>query len=295
MYPEASPSEDRVGVDRRTILKAAAWSAPVVALTVAAPLAAASTELPALTFEITSLVDVDAPYGTQSLRIINPAPVAFNGPLTFRMPVMSVAAPFELPGAVRTRDGDEDIWTIPSITVPAGETTMLNLTWPGPFPLAAEEQRLTVKTDPTRGVITPTGATLVTSPYQYLWVAITPGGNGTPGGTQSFFIGNTTETGFNTPVSPRLPVWTWPQQVAVPLSVDGKRYPGNRALEDNTYVAAYPSIPVNAEARTGKEVFTLLWGASDINAAAQQHRALLSVAGLPILGDPLIHSRYRLT
>lgn len=284
----------RVGTDRRTVLRAAAWSAPVIAMAVATPLAAASTEQPALTFEVSPLVDVDAPYGSRTLRLSNPSTTDFTGPLTFRMPAMSEATPFLLAGAVHSRDGAEDIWTIPSITIPAGETVMLDVTWPGPFPLASEAQPLIVTTDPTRGTITPSGNTDVTSPYQYLWVAVTPGGEGSPAGTASIFIGNTTETPYNTPVSPRLPIWNLPQLIALPLSVNGTSYAGRRTLENNAIVASYPSIPVSVEARSGKELFTLLWGpSSDPNAAAQQHKALISMGDLPVLGSPLIHSRYR--
>lgn len=39
---------ERSGFDRRTMIKAAAWSAPVIAVAVATPLAAASTEGPAI-------------------------------------------------------------------------------------------------------------------------------------------------------------------------------------------------------------------------------------------------------
>ncbi|WP_029262831.1 MULTISPECIES: hypothetical protein [unclassified Microbacterium] len=283
----------RRGIDRRTVLRAAAWSAPVVAMAVATPLAAASTELPVLTFEVSPFVDADAPYGTRSVRISNSGPADFTGPLTFRMPGMNVAAPFLLAGAVHSRSADEDAWTVPSISVPAGETVALDLTWPGPFPLTPETQSLTVVTDPARGTITSTGSTEVTSPYQHLWAAVTPGGDGSPGGTTSIFIGNTTETPYDGQVSSRLPLWTLPVVAAVPLSVNGTRYPGVKTLENNQLLAAYPDIPVTVEARTGKQLFTLLWGPGGAGADGQQHRALIALGGLPFLGDVVIHSRYR--
>ncbi|MHC9046860.1 hypothetical protein ACYX8G_19925 [Microbacterium saperdae] len=293
MNSNAPLTKDRAGIDRRTVLRASAWSAPVIAVAVATPLAAASREQPALTFEVSPLVDVDAPYGTRFLRLSNPSSTDFTAPLTFRMPAMSEATPFLLPGAVHSRDGDDGIWTIPSITVPAGETVMLDVAWPGPFPLAPEAQSLTVVTDPARGTITTTGNTEITSPYQYLWAAVTPGGDGSPAGTTSIFIGNTTETPYGIPVSPRLPLWTLPVVAAVPLSVDGTRYPGVKTLENTQLLVAYPDIPVAVEARTGKQLFTLLWGPGGVGANGQQHRALISMGGLPFLGDILIHSRHR--
>lgn len=291
MNSNAPRTTGRVGTDRRTVLRAAAWSAPVIAMAVATPLAAASTEQPALTFEVSPLVDVDAPYGTRTLRLSNPSATDFTGPLTFRMPAMSEATPFLLASGVHSRDGAEDIWTIPSITIPAGETVMLDVTWPGPFPLASEAQPLTVTTDPARGTITPAGNTDVTSPYQYLWAAVTPGGEGSPAGTTSIFIGNTTETTYVAVVPPRLPLWTVPLAAAVPLSVNGTRYTGLKTLENNVLFASYPGVPVTVDARSGKQLFTLLWGSG--GASSQQHRALISMGDLPFLGDTMIHSRYR--
>jgi len=55
----------RRAIDRRQVLKAAAWSAPVVALTVATPLAAASDEPPSATFA-QQLWDIVAPSGVQT-------------------------------------------------------------------------------------------------------------------------------------------------------------------------------------------------------------------------------------
>lgn len=264
-----------------------------MAIAVATPLAAASTQQPVLTVEVSPFSDADAPYGTRSVRISNSGPADFTGPLTFRMPGMTVAAPFLLGGAVHSRSADEDMWTVPSISVPVGETVTLALSWPGPFPLTPETQPLTVATDPEQGTITDTGSMEITSPYQHLWAAVTPGGDGAPGGTTSIFIGNTTEAPYDAQVSSRLPLWTLPVVTAVPLSVNGTRYPGVKTLENNQLLVAYPDIPVSVEAHTGKQLFTLLWGPGGLGASGQQHRALIALGGLPFLGDVVIHSRYR--
>lgn len=71
-------SEETPGLDRRTVLKGAAWSAPIVALAVAAPLASASTTPtcpPCLTAGVLGAIT------TQAVVVGNKGALAFVGAL----------------------------------------------------------------------------------------------------------------------------------------------------------------------------------------------------------------------
>src|SRR5690606_17427010 len=115
--------------------------------------------------------------------------------------------------------------------VPAHTSMLLALVWDGPYPASAEQRPLAAVVDATAATITASGATTVASPYQLLWYAATPGGQGDSAGTTSFFIGNTTETPFIATGAIRIELWTFPLPSVRPITTGGTRYAGERALE----------------------------------------------------------------
>jgi hypothetical protein len=288
------------GFSRRSLVKTAAWSVPVIAVAVATPLAAASTSLASLTYEVTPLVDIDAPYGAVSVRISNTGTIDFAGPLTLTTPSWASIAPFSITGAIASSAGGNDVWTIPAGAVPAGQSLVLDLSWAGPYPLTAEQQPLTVSVDPLIGTATPSGPAAIASPYQLLWFAATPGGEGNVAGTPSFFIANTTETPLDATGEIRIGVWTFPRQSVMPISSGGTTYPGQRVAENGTFTGRYQAVDLDVPARTGRQIFTVNWSIlAGTQPVPQQNRQLQSIvsttqaATFTPLGSVTLYSSYR--
>lgn len=282
------------GFSRRTVIKTAAWSVPVVAVAVSTPLAAASVGAAALTFEVVPLVDTDAPFGARALTVTNTGTADFTGPIVLSTPAWATIAPFTADGAVQGTAGSNITWMLPAAEVPAGQSLQVDLTWTGPYPtIAPEVQPLTATIDPALGSITPTGETDVTSPYQLLWFGAYPGGEGSPAGS-FLYLSNTTETPFSGTVTLRYAPWTFPLQSVPPIVIGGTSY-GQRVAENGRFVARYLDMPVSVAARAGQQILSFTWAA--VNGTAQQQRAIASVvtgggATLPVLGGP-IYAAYR--
>lgn len=287
------------GISRRTIVKGAAWSLPVVAVAVSTPLAAASVGLAALTFDVTPIVTEEAPFGATSVRVSNTSTVGYSGPLTFTTPPWVTTAAFSIAGATESTVGGVVTWTIPSVTVPAGETLILDLTWDGPYPLTAETQPLVATVDPLAGAITPTGVPTVTSPYQLLWWAATPGGQGNTSGTPSFFIGNTTETALADTGDIRTDTWSFPLPVVRTIETNGVTHTGVRIAENGGFRGYYADVTLAAPARTGRQVFTFTNQTAPVAGTfAQQGRQLRSITTDPattfaLLGSGTLYGPYR--
>ncbi|KJQ54304.1 hypothetical protein [Microbacterium sp. SA39] len=287
------------GVPRRTVIKTAAWSIPVVAVAVSTPLAAASVGAAALTFAVAPLVDIDAPYGAQALTVTNTGTEAFTGAIVFSTPAWATIAPFTSAVMVQGTDGSNITWTLPAGFLPAGQSLQIDLEWTtGAWPLTAEVQPLSASIDSTLGTITPVGGPTVASPYQLLWFGVTPGGAGNVNGTPSLFIANTTETPFNGAVTTRYtPTWTFPLVSATPIVINGTSY-GTRVAENGVFVARYNNMPVSVAARGGEQALPFTWVLPGGPAIAQQQRNLgVTTTGtgetLPLLGSPTIYSAYR--
>ncbi|WP_309129774.1 hypothetical protein [Microbacterium sp.] len=283
------------GVSRRTIVKGAAWSVPAVAVAIATPLAAASTATAALTYEVTPIADVYAPYGAVSVRLTNTGTAEYSGPITLSTPAWATVAPFSVPGATPTTADGTTVWTIPAASIAAGQSIVLDLTWDGPFPEAAEQRPLTVAVDSSAS-ITPAGPVTVASPYQLLWYAVTPGGQGNPAGSPGFFIGNTTETPYSDTGAIRTGVWGFPLPSVRLFTSNGVTYNGERAAESGQFIARYFDIPLSVPARTGRQVFEYLPSTS--GPALQHSRPLISILTDPAtefdtLGDLALYSPYR--
>jgi hypothetical protein len=282
---------------RRTVVKATAWSAPVIAAAIAAPaLAASGGSTATLTFAVAPLVDVYAPFGTTSLLVTNTSGVEYSGPLTFSTPVWSSTAPFTVPGATMTTVGDTNVWTIADTTLPANESVSFPLTWDAPYPVSAEQHTVSATVDPARGSITPTGDETVWSPYQLLWYAVTPGGQGNSAGTPGFFIGNTTETDFaSTDTTIRMGVWSFPIVQGFPITAEGATYTGARVAENGQFVFRYDDVPAAVPSGGGKLDFTFNWATPGTGPVTQQQRQLASIipepaATLATLGSLTIYS-----
>jgi hypothetical protein len=283
-----SPQDDSTlspGISRRTVVKATAWSVPIIAAAVSAPALAASGGTTArLTYSVTPLVDVYAPYGTQSILVTNTTGVDFSGELVFSTPEWSSTAPFELAGATMT-GGTASVWTIPNASIPANDSASFALTWPAGYPVTAEQQPLTVTADPTLAIVSPSGDETIFSPYQLLWYAVTPGGQGNPSGTPGFFIGNTTGTDFasaNTDI--RMGVWSFPIAIGYRINVDGTSYNGARIAENGTFVFLYNDVPTAVPADGGRLDIPFEWTALGGSIpVAQQQRQLFS-----IIPDPAV-------
>lgn len=287
------------GLTRRTLVKGAAWSVPVVAAAVATPLAAASAALAALTYEVAPIADHEAPFGASSLRVSNTGASDYTGPITLTTPAWTNVAPFEVNGAVRTTSDGSDIWTVPAASIPAGQSMDIPLTWAGPYPLATEQQPLTVSVDPLAASASPSGSAIIASPYQLLWFAVTPGGQGDPAGTPSFFIGNTTDTALDTTGEVRIGVWAFPQPSVRPIISGGTTYSGVRLAENGMFVGRYADVDLSASARAGRQVFSFAWGTpGGTQPVPQQSRQVLSITAVSgetfaLLGSGTVYSSYR--
>lgn len=284
------------GFSRRTIIKTAAWSVPVIAVTVGTPLAAASAGTAALSFDVVPLVDIEAPYGAQALRVANTGTTDFSGPIAFSTPSWTTVAPFTLAGAVQGVDGPNTTWTIPAAAVPAGQSILVDLSWSGPFPASAEVQPITATISPASGSITPVGTPTVASAYALLWYAVTPGGAGNVRGTPSIVLGNTTETSYAT-ATLRMPVWGFPMQSVTPITIAGTTY-GVRAAENGQFIGRYADMPVDLSAREGRQVLPFTWTLLGTNPIPQQSRNVISVITgtgetLSVIGSPTVYSSYR--
>lgn len=298
----STPEKDRAdvrGISRRTLVKGAVWSLPIVAVAVSTPFAAASTALAELTYDVAPLVTEEAPFGAVSIRVMNTSDVDYAGPLTLTTPVWATTAAFAIPGAVVTSDGADTVWTIPAVTVPAGESLVLHLTWDGPYPLTAETQPLTVTVATLVGSITPTGTPIVTSPYQLLWYAATPGGQGNTAGTPSFFIGNTTETPYANTGVIRTDTWGFPLPTSRRIITNGVTHNGVRVAENGSFVARYDGVALNSPARSGRQLFTYTdQTVPGTIKTTQQARQLRSITTDPatvfaVLGPATLYGPYR--
>lgn len=283
------------GISRRTIVKSAGWSVPVMAVAVATPLAAASTGPAVLTYQVTPLVEVAAPYGSVSITVSNTSTMPYSGPITLTTPAWATVAPFLLAGTTSASAGENRVWTIPAATIPANESIVLNLTWDGAYPLTAEEQPLAVSVDAAAASISASGSTTVASPYESAWCAVTPGGEGNPAGTASFFIGNTTELPYIAGGTLRTEIWTSPLPPVPSMVADGTTYTGERVLERGEPIARYAGISLNVAARSGKLLFTFVPPAALPD--TQESRRLLSFTAddsltLDTLGDLTLYSPY---
>jgi hypothetical protein len=256
---------------------------PVVAVAVGVPAAAASVGSAAeLTYSVAPLIDVYAPYGAQSILVSNGSDTDYSGPLTFETSAWTSTAPFVIPDATMTAVGSTNVWTVANASIPANQTVVFPLTWDGPYPAAAEQQTLTVTADPNLATVTPVGEAAVASPYQLLWYAVTPGGEGMPDGTPSFFIGNTTETAFGPTSTVRMQLWGFPLSSFPPIIVDGVPYPGRRIV-DGGIIARYDDVLTTVASRGGKLDFDIQWGTA--LPSVQQARQLNSIT--PAVGGPL--------
>lgn len=107
----------------RAVAGAALWSLPVLTAAIAAPGAAASTGVSALTFAAAPLLDVYAPFGTPAVTIRNTTAATYRGPLVLSTPSWSTVVPFTISGAAfatETRSGVlTDTWTLADATVAA--------------------------------------------------------------------------------------------------------------------------------------------------------------------------------
>jgi hypothetical protein len=265
----------------------------VVATTVAVPLAAASVVPADLVFDVAPLVEADAPYGSTAMRVSNTSTIDYDGPLTLTTPAWGTVESFAVTGATAVAVGSDRVWTIPAVSIPASQSVVFPLTWTGPFPLLAEAQPLTVAADASRGTVRGSGT--VVSPYQLLWFAVTPGGDGDAAGTPSFFIGNTTETALaSSTTAIRANLWSFPLTSSQPIVAGAARYPGARVADGGTIITRYV-VPTPVPARVGKLLFAIEW--SNRTAAAQQHQSIRSIttaAGVTLsaLGSTMLHSAY---
>ncbi|WP_350353253.1 hypothetical protein ABS642_10270 [Microbacterium sp. A8/3-1] len=287
------------GFSRRTVIKTAAWSVPVVAVAVSTPLAAASVGAASLTFAVAPIVAVEAPYGAQALTVTNAGSEPFTGAIVFSTPAWATIAPFTSAVMVQGTDGSNITWTLPAGFLPAGQSLQIDLEWTtGAWPLTAEVQPLSASIDSILGTITPAGGATVASPYQLLWFGVTPGGLGNTAGTPSLFIANTTEAPFNGVVTTRYtPSWTFPLVSATPIVINGTSY-GSRQAENGVFVSRYTNMPVSVAARGGEQTLPFSWVLPGGPTIAQQQRnlgATTTGAGetLPVLGSPTIYSAYR--
>ncbi|KJQ54305.1 hypothetical protein RS85_01907 [Microbacterium sp. SA39] len=196
-------------------------------------------------------------------------------------------------------DGTNITWTLPAVFLPAGQSLQIDLEWTGPYPSPAPEvQPLSASIDSTLGTITPVGAATVASPYQLLWMAVTPGGAGSVAGTPSLVVRNTTEAPFNGTVTTRYaPPWTFPQPSATPIVINGTSY-GARVAENGVFVVRYTDMPVTVTARGGEQILPFTWTVAGTAPTPQQQRNLgVTTTGtgetLPILGSPTLYSAYR--
>lgn len=283
------------GLSRRTMVKAAAWTVPVVAVAVAAPLATASVGTSTLTYSVPAFAAEDAPYGSTAVLVTNGSAQAYSGPLTFRTPAWGSASLF-IDGVTAAAEGSSFVWTIPNASIPANGTVAFPVTWARPYPTTAEQQTLTVTADPTRATTVAGGDVTLHSAYQLLWAAVTPGGQGNPSGTSSFFIGNTTETDLTSAATvARTGTWSFPLPVVVPVMVNGVRFNGARAAENGTFVGRYENVPTPVAAGGDKLHFSYIWSGTNTTQQARQLISIIPDSGvvLPILGSGTIYSYYR--
>ena len=293
----AETTSASTGISRRIFTRGAAWSVPVIGAAIAVPAAAASVGPAALMFSVTPLVDVYAPYGSQLVVVSNTSGQDYAGPLSLRTDAWQTTAPFTIPGATMTVEdgGSANVWTIADASIPADQSLNLPLSWAGPYPMTAEPLGLTVIVDPTRASVAPAGDTTIASPYQLLWYAVLPGGQGNAAGTSGFFIGNTTESEFASNTTARVALWPFPIEAVRPMSVDGVGHAGRRVYEAPTILGRYDDIPVTASARVGKVDFIFDESASTPSGPQGSTNiiSLIPASGsLSFLGDVTMYSPY---